>query len=115
MEPTILSSSGHHILARHSSMSASAFRSFHASFDATGLGAVFAPRKPRHPLLRVAVGLLGLALLAGLLVVGVFVGAAMLAAGLLRRLWSQRNAPRVHPVMEADYRVVRKPALRHAR
>ncbi len=96
-------------------MSASAFRSFHASFDATGLGAIFAPRKPRHPLLRVAVGLLGLVLLAGLLVVGVFVGAAMLAAGLLRRSWSQRKVPGVDPVVEAEYRVVRKPALPHVR
>ena len=35
-----------------------------------------APRRPRHPLLRVAVGLLGIALLLALVVVGVFVGAA---------------------------------------
>ena len=96
-------------------MSASAFRSFHASFDATGLGALFAPRKPRHPLLRVVVGLLGLAVLAALLVVGVFVGAAMLGAGLLRRLWSQRGAAREDLAVEAEYRVLRKPALPHPR
>jgi len=35
---------------------------------------LFAPRKPRHPLVRVAVGLLGLAILAALVFVGVFVG-----------------------------------------
>src|SRR5690606_34273398 len=47
------------------------FRSAHARFDASHFGAMFAPRKPRHPLLRLLVGLLGLVLLAGLLVVGV--------------------------------------------
>lgn len=94
-------------------MSFHAFRSFHARFDTNGLGAMFAPRKPRHPLLRVAVGLLGLALLAVLLVVGVVVGTGMLAAGLARRLWLQRGKPRSTParVVDADYRVVRKPAL----
>lgn len=89
------------------------FRSLHARFDATGLGAAFSPRKPRNPLLRVAVALFGLVLLALLLVVGVFVGAAMITAGLLRRLWSQRDATPVAEsrVVEAEYRVVRKPVL----
>ena len=92
-------------------MSVHAFRSFHARFNANGLGAMFAPRKPRHPLLRVAVGLLGLALLAVLVVVGVVVGTAMLAAGLARRLWVQRNKSGASParVVDAEYRVVRKP------
>jgi hypothetical protein len=94
-------------------MSAHSFRSFHASFDANGLGALFAPRKPRHPLLRVAVGLVGLVVLAALLVVGVVVGAAMLTAGLARRLWVRRGMkPGVDPrVVDAQYHVVRKPAL----
>jgi hypothetical protein len=89
------------------------FRSLHARFDATGFGAVLSPRKPRHPLLRIAFGLLGLALLAVLLVVGVFVGAAMLVAGLIGRLLLSRGAkPSTDArVVDAEYRVVRKPAL----
>lgn len=75
------------------------------------------PRRPRHPLLRVALGLLGIALLLGLVVVGVFVGAAMLAAGLLWRLWAQRSKPA--PVraradsIDGDFRVVGKAQLTH--
>ena len=38
----------------------------------------FAPRKPRHPLLRVGLGLLGVALLGVLVFFSVFVGAAMI-------------------------------------
>lgn len=89
------------------------FRSLHARFDATGFAAALSPRKPRNPLLRIALGLLGLVLLAVLLVVGLFAGAAMLAAGLLGRLWLGRGAKPVGDarVVEAEYRVVRKPAL----
>jgi hypothetical protein len=89
------------------------FRSLHARFDATGLGAVLSPRKPRHPLLRIAFGLLGLALLAVLLVVGVFVGATMLVVGLFGRLLFARGAKPANDarVVDAEYRVVRKPAL----
>lgn len=88
------------------------FRHAHARFDASQFGAMFAPRKPRHPLLRVAVGLLGLLLLAGLLVVGVVVGTAMLAVGLVRRLLGGRGTPQVRDgnVVDAEYRVVDKPA-----
>lgn len=88
------------------------FRRFQARFDASQFGAVFAPRKPRHPLARVAVGLLGLALLAVLLVVGVVVGTAMLAVGLVARLLVKRGrtpAP-AGTVVDAEYRVVDKPA-----
>lgn len=76
----------------------------------------FAPRKPRNALLRVVFGLLGLGLLAVLLVFGLFVGAAMLGAGLLLRLWRSRGEP-VRPltaearVVEGEYRVVSKPVL----
>lgn len=89
------------------------FRSLHARFDATGFAAALSPRKPRHPLLRVVLGLLGLALLAVLLVVGLFVGAAMLVAGLLGRLWLGRGTKPAADsrVVQAEYRVVRKPAL----
>jgi hypothetical protein len=90
--------------------------SVHAfGFDSTRLHAIFAPRKPRHPLVRVFAGLVGVALLALLVVAGLFVGAAMLAAGLLLRLWKQRGKPlaRAHDadVVDAEYRVVRKRAL----
>jgi len=85
------------------------FRSVHARFDASQFGAMFAPRKPRHPFLRLAVGLLGVLVLALLLVVGVVVGTAMLAAGLARRLLTRRPAPRARgAVVEAEYRVVDK-------
>lgn len=93
-------------------MSNRSFHGFRARFDASQFGAVFAPRKPRHPLARLAVGLLGVLLLAGLLVVGVVVGTAMLAAGLLRRLLSRGARPQPRPgnVVDAEYRVVDKPA-----
>ena len=94
-------------------MFARTYRHLHAHVDATGLGAMFSPRKPRHPLLRVGVGLVGVALLMGLLVVGVVVGGAMLAVGLVRRALLPR-AGRAQPArstIDADYRVVRKPAL----
>jgi len=75
---------------------------------------LFAPRKPRHPLVRVAVGLLGVAILAVMVFVGVFVGAAMILVGLAWKLLAQRKAP-VRAVdanvVEGEYRVVRKSAL----
>ena len=88
------------------------FRSFQARFDARQFGAVFAPRKPRHPLARLALGLLGVALLAVLLVVGVVVGTAMLAVGLVARLLSRRGraATPARTIVDAEYRVVDKPA-----
>lgn len=89
------------------------FRSLHARFDATGLGAAFAPRKPRHPLLRIGFGLLGVVLLAALLVVGLVVGTAMIAFGLLRRLLARRDDRAVSGarVVDGEYRVLRKPVL----
>ncbi len=78
----------------------------------------FAPRKPRHRALRVLVALIGVAVLAGLLVVGVIVGAAMLGVGLLSRLWRRRGKPiAATPArdLEGEYRVVRKPMLSNAR
>lgn len=74
---------------------------------------LFAPRKPRHPLVRVAVGLLGLAILAAMVFVGVFVGAAMIIAGLAWKLLAERKNARTAPsqVVDGEYRVVRKQAL----
>jgi hypothetical protein len=66
------------------------------------------PRKPRHRALRVVFGLIGLALLAVLVMFGVFVGAAMVAAGLLFKLWKQRGKPiaRDARVLDGEFRVV---------
>lgn len=89
-----------------------AFRLDPAHVDA--VRALFAPRKPRHPLLRIALGLVGVALLAVLVVVGVFVGAAMLLAAAALRLLrlGKKPAPRAAArVVEGEYRVVAKPAL----
>lgn len=74
----------------------------------------FAPRKPRHPFMRIVFGLLGLALLALLLVLGLLIGAAMVAAGLLLKVWRQRGKPLAADkrVVEGEYRVVAKPLLR---
>lgn len=72
-----------------------------------------APRRPRHPFLRIAVGLLGLALLLALLFVSVFVGIAMLAVGMIYRLWKQRRTPIAAKArsIDGDYRVVGKAQL----
>src|SRR3546814_1535227 len=67
--------------------------SFHSRFSGAGLSAMFAPRKPRHPLLRALLGVVGVLLLVGLLVVGLFVGVAMLTGGLVMRLLRQRGKP----------------------
>jgi len=75
---------------------------------------LFAPRKPRNPLLRIALGLLGLAILAVLVTAGVFVGAAMILGGLVWKLLAARKARsgrNAGNVMDGEYRVVRKPAL----
>src|SRR3546814_3815545 len=74
-------------------MSVHVFRSFHSRFSGAGLSAMFAPRKPRHPLLRALLGVVGVLLLVGLLVVGLFVGVAMLTGGLVMRLLRQRGKP----------------------
>ena len=62
-------------------------------------------------------GAIGLALLLGLLFVSVFVGIAMLAVGLLLRLWKQRNKPLAHggDSLPGDYRVLPKAELPLAR
>ncbi|GAB3104810.1 hypothetical protein [Lysobacter terrae] len=67
-----------------------------------------APRKPRHRALRILLGLVGLTLLAVLVMFGVFVGAAMIGAGLLFKLWKQRGKPiaRDARVLDGEFRVV---------
>ena len=70
-----------------------------------------ASHRRRHPLLRIAAGLLGLAVLAVMVFVSVFVGAAMLAVGLVYRLVKRRSepAPRATRVVEGEFHVVGKP------
>ncbi|HRN61019.1 MAG TPA: hypothetical protein PK743_02185 [Luteimonas sp.] len=84
------------------------FRTAHARFDASGMRGMFTPRKPRSPLLRVLLGVVGIAILAVLLVVGLFVGAAMISFGLLRSALRPRKAdvPKRADVIDAEYRVV---------
>jgi energy-converting hydrogenase Eha subunit G len=76
----------------------------HAFFRGTQLP----PRHRRNPLLRIAMGILGLGLLAVLVFLSVFVGAAMLAIGVLYRLLRKRpRAPARDPqVVEGEFRVV---------
>lgn len=92
------------------------FNILHLRYRASGVSAVFSPRKPRHPLLRLAFGLLGLALLAVLLVFGVVVGAAMLTAGLAMRLLRRREQPDAgrqrRGALDGEFRIVDKPLLR---
>ena len=87
----------------------------HALFLRLRMLATGAPRRPRHPLLRLALGLLGITLLVALVVLGVFVGAAMLTGGMLRRLWTQRGARdsvrRRGRTLDGDYQVVGKAQL----
>ena len=94
-------------------MSKPFFRDLHARFDASGVRAMFAPRKPRHPLLRVGLGLLGVVVLGVLVFFSVFVGAAMIAAGVVYKLVRQRGKPQARDarVVDAEYRVVRKQVL----
>ncbi len=82
-------------------------------FDFARVRGLFVPRKPRHPLLRLALGLVGVAVLCLLVVVGVFVGAAMIVGGLLFKLLRQRGRPvAADPrVVDGEYRVLRKPVL----
>ena len=75
-------------------------------------------RRPRNPLLRLGVALLGIAVLAMLLVFGLFIGLAMLAFTATRRLVSalmgvsQSSGHRARAsdrhVIEGEYDVVRK-------
>ena len=96
-------------------MFAQAFR-----FDASRLHSAFAPRKPRHPLARIAVGLLGIGVLALLVFFSLFVGIAMLGIGLGYRLLRTRKpsaAPRPvgktssANVVDGEYRIVGKTIL----
>jgi len=92
-------------------MASAFFRTVHARYDASALRGLFTPRKPRNAVLRVLLGLVGIAILAVLLVIGLFVGAAMIAFGLLRHLLRPQAKVRAQPadVLDGEYRVVNKP------
>ncbi|KFN43561.1 hypothetical protein [Arenimonas oryziterrae] len=71
----------------------------------------FRPGKPRHPLLRLALGLLGIALLALLVVFGLFIGLGMLLFAAVRRF--TRPQPVIVPAaaegaLDGEYSVVHK-------
>jgi hypothetical protein len=69
----------------------------------------YTPSKPRHPLLRLVLGLLGLVVLAGLVVVGLFVGLGMLAFAAARRMLRKPAAAPVEAnVIDAQYTVIEK-------
>ena len=74
------------------------------------------PSRPRNPLLRIGFALLGVALLAVLLVGGVFVGLGMLAFSGARRLMRARKAKAAPgQVLEGQYRVVTPRAVPQSR
>ena len=69
----------------------------------------FRPGKPRSALLRIVLGLLGVAVLALLVVFGVFIGLGMLLFAAVRRLTSHRaRSPAMDGVIDAEYTVVEK-------
>lgn len=89
-------------------MTSQTFR-FDAHQFQSRMRSAFEPRKPRHPLARFALGLLGLAVLAALVVFGAVVGAAMLVAGVVYKLTLGRRKtarPQDASIVEAEYRVV---------
>jgi len=71
----------------------------------------YSPSKPRHPLLRIALGLLGVLLLALLVVFGLFIGLGMLLFAAARRM--MRPAADVAPakvegVIDGEFSVIDK-------
>jgi hypothetical protein len=72
------------------------------------------PCKPRNPLLRVACGLIGVALLAVLVVLGLFVGLGMLMFAAVRRMFRPATAPAAaaqERIIEGEYAVVGRPQV----
>lgn len=89
-------------------MFAYSFRFDHHQFQQRMRNA-FEPRKPRHRLLRFAVGIVGLGLLALLVMFSVVIGTAMIAAGIVYKLWKRRGRPmaaRDPRIVEGEFRVV---------
>ena len=77
-------------------------------FDSSAFRNAFSPRKPRRPWMRVLLGLIGVGVLVALVFVSVFVGIAMLTAGLLVRLFAKRKRITRDPrTVDGEFRVVR--------
>lgn len=91
------------------------FSRFDARDFQSRVRSAFEPRKPRHRLLRFGLGLVGLALVVMLVMAGLMIGATMLAAGLVYKLFARRGKPvaRDPRILDAEYRVVDKPRLSH--
>jgi hypothetical protein len=70
----------------------------------------YSPSKPRHPLLRLVLGTLGVLVLAVLVVVGLFVGLGMLMFAAVRRMLRAPThaTPQVDSVIDGEYSVVDK-------
>lgn len=72
----------------------------------------YTPSKPRHPLLRVVIGLLGLVVLSLLLVFGLFIGLGMLLFAAGRRMFARSQAAaapaRMESVIDGEFSVVEK-------
>lgn len=74
----------------------------------------FRPYKPRNPLLRLAVGLIGLVLLAFLVVFGLFAGLGMLLYAAVRRMTrphhkaAQATTMRDPNTIDGEYSIVQK-------
>jgi len=91
-------------------MFAQTFR-FGTSHFHSRVRSAFEPRKPRHRLLRFALGVVGLGVLAVLVAFSVALGAAMIVAGMLYKLWKTRGkrlarAQHDARIVEGEYRVV---------
>ena len=71
------------------------------------------PCKPRNPLLRIACGLIGVALLAVLVVFGLFVGLGMLLFAAVRRMLrpAAPAAATQERIIEGEYAVVGRPQV----
>lgn len=71
----------------------------------------FRPCKPRSPLLRVMLGLMGVAVLALLVVFGLVLGLGMLLFAASRRLLRPATPTATHAqVIDGEYSVVRSPS-----
>ena len=98
-------------------MSAHQFRFNSQFFNSRRFHGAFVPRKPRHPLLRVALGLLGLAVVLTLVFFSVFVGLTMLTIGVLVRLWKMRGKPIAQQrerIVDGEFHVLGKTILPRA-
>lgn len=75
----------------------------------------FRPSRPRHPVLRVVLALLGVVLLALLLAGGIVIGLGMLAFRGVQRLRRGPAAKARAGVLDAEYRVVNPRAVPQSR